>query len=305
MLRISRGRLSRFAHHLRQLHRPLVQDADLAVCLLCAFHDNGDLGADLDPSELRADWRRFRDALLEFGGLEEFKEDGSVLGYRVGVGDLPPSDEAMCSLDPFSYVSHLSAMAWHGLTVRVPKTLFMTRPSPKLWRSLSLAKLGAQLGELMPVYQRARLPGYRALGLRRIRKRPVHLWHSSRLDTAYQAAYKHVQGGHLRVATVARCFLDMVRAPDLCGGIYHVIEVYHEHGHAHLEQILSELDRHGNKLEQARAGYLLEEAAPELQTQPVLERWAHAVTRGGSRKLDPSGDYASTFSERWALSINV
>ena len=153
--------------------------------------------------------------------------------------------------------------------------------------------------------KRAKLPAYRAVNPARIGKRPLNIWRSSRLDHSYQAAFKHVEGRSLRVATAARCFLDMVRAPDLCGGIYHVIEVFEEHSPAHQEQILSELDRHGNKLERARVGYLLERSSPEAASHAVLERWAADVTRGGSRKLDPSGDYADTYSERWALSLNV
>lgn len=305
MSRFSRTRLRSFTQHLRQLQRPLVQEADLAVCFLLSLRDAGDLEGELDATELGRDFRKFRDALQEFGGLEPFREGNKTHGYLVGMSGVPAAEEAICSLDPFAYVSHLSAMAWHGLTDRLPKTLFLTRPSAKLWRNLSETRLEAQLDGLFPLYQRAKLPGYQRIDIHRIKKRPLNIWTSSRLDRAYQAAYKRVESGAMRVATIGRCFLDMVREPELCGGIYHVIEVFEEHGATHVEQILEEIDHHGNKLEQARAGYLLERAEPELVAHPILERWAKGVTRGGSRKLDPAGDYSETFSERWALSINV
>lgn len=305
MTRISRERLRLFARHLRQLHRPLLQEADLAVCFMLALKEAGDLDVEEADHHFSADFRKFRDALLEFGGLDSFREGERTLGYLAGVTGLPDAEEAVCSLDPFCYVSHLSAMAWHGLTDRIPKTLFITRPSSDHWRRLSNTRLEQQLGDLFPLYQEARLPVYRRLELHRIRKRPLNIWSSRRLDNAYQAAFKKAEQGTIRVATVGRCFLDMVREPDLCGGIYHVIEVFEEHGAKSAAQILSELDSHGNKLEQARVGYLLEQAEPKLADNPIIGKWAAQVTRGGSRKLDPSEDYADTYSERWALSINV
>lgn len=305
MSKISRERLRRFAHQLRQLQRPLLQEADLASCFLQALDVAGDTVTNLDESTLRRDYRNFRNALIEFGGLEEFREGDKLLGYLAGMGRIPDPEEAICSLDPFAYISHLSAMAWHGLTDRLPKTLYLTRPSAKLWREMSEARLKSQLGDLFPLYQRLKLPGYQRLEIQRIKKRTLHFWSSSRLDTAWQAAFKRVEGGSLRMATIGRCFLDMVREPELCGGIYHVMEVYEAHGTPHVTQILTTLDNHGNKLEQARAGYLLERANPALADNEILQRWAAAATRGGSRKLDPSADYADTYSERWALSINV
>lgn len=302
---MSRERLRLFAHYVRQLHRPILQEADLAVCFMLALNEVGDMDADEQGRRLRADFHRFRDALLEFGGLEPFNEGGRTIGYLTGFSGVPEAEQAICSLDPFCYISHLSAMAWHGLTNRMPRTLFVTRPSAGLWKQLSDARLEQQLGDLFPGYQQARLPVYRRLRLQRVNRRPLNIWSSRRLDEAYQAAFKKVEQGAIRVATVGRCFLDMVREPDLCGGIYHVIEVFEEHGPANAEQLLTELDRHGNKLEQARAGYLLEQARPDLATNPVIEGWAAQATRGGSRKLDPSEDYAATYSERWALSINV
>lgn len=123
MIRISRDRLRHFAHQIRHLHRSLVQDADLAVCFLLALRDHGDLERELEVADLRSDFLKFRDALVDFGGLEPFSEAGNTHGYLVGMSPPPPPEETFCLLDPFSYVSHLSAMAWHGLTDRMPKTL--------------------------------------------------------------------------------------------------------------------------------------------------------------------------------------
>lgn len=305
MPRISRDRLRLFAHQLRQLQRPLLQEADLAICFVLALKTAGDIPSEEDNSFLKRDYHNFRNALIEFGGLEVFQEAEKTIGYIAGLGGFPNPEEAICSLDPFVYVSHLSAMAWHSLTDRIPKTLYLTRPGTTLWRSLADAKLESQLAELLPLYQNAKLPRYQKIELARLKKRALHFWSSSRLDQAWHAAFKNVEGGSLRVATIGRCFLDMVREPDLCGGIHHVIEVYEEHAATYTSQIISTLNTHGNKLEQARAGYLLERVNPTLEEHEVLNRWASNATRGGSRKLDPSGDYSDHYSERWALSINA
>lgn len=303
--RLSRDRLRLFAHQLRQLQRPLLQEADLAVCFVIALSAASDITSDIEEGSLKRDYRNFRNALIEFGGLEVFQEADKTIGYIAGMGGFPNPEEAICSLDPFVYVSHLSAMAWHSLTDRIPKTLYLTRPAANLWRSLADARLEAQLGDLLPLYLNAKMPRYQKIELARLKKRALHFWSSSRLDQAWHAAFKNVEGGSLRVATVGRCFLDMVREPELCGGIHHVMEVYEEHASTYASQIISTLNAHGNKLEQARAGYLLERADPTLEEHEVLNRWAAGASRGGSRKLDPSGDYSDHYSERWALSINV
>lgn len=302
---LSRNRLRLFAQHLRAQQRPVLQEADLAVAFLLALRDAGDLEIPPEPAQLRRGLIHVRHALLEFGGLEAFKVAGDVHGYLVGISLPTEAEEALCSVDPFVFVSHLSAMAWHGLTDRIPTTLFATRPSATLWKNLSEARLHAELRELFPLYLEAGFPAYRPFNASKLYRRPLNIWSSRRLDDAFHAAFKKVAEGRVRLATVARCFLDMVREPELCGGIHHVIEVYEEHASNHVETILAEVDRHGNRIEQARVGYLLERADPAIESHPILAAWAKKVQRGGSRKLDPSADYADRYSKRWALSINV
>lgn len=277
------------------------------MCFLLAIRDADNSAglAELEPDALRRTFRNFSERLIDYGAIEHFPATGTSHGYLVGMAGVPEPDKAICSLDPFSFLSHLTAMTWHGLSDRLPKTIFLSRPSANLWRTLALNRLESQLGSDMSLYQQAKFPLHRPIEMGSIKKHPLHFWNSSRLDQTYSAAFKRADGGEIRVATVARCFLDMVREPELCGGIHHVIEVFEEHGPNHVEAIVAEIDNHGNKIEKARAGYLLEIADSRLVDHSVLARWAAAATRGGSRKLDPSSDYADTYSERWALSINA
>ena len=114
---------------------------------------------------------------------------------------------------------------------------------------------------------------------------------------------RHVGERSLRVSTLGRTFLDMPQQPDLCGGIRHVIELYEEHAHTCLSVILPEITQHGSKIDQARAGYILEEHC--AITDPAIDAWATDAMLGGSRRLDPQAEYAPVYSERWRLSLNA
>ena len=102
---------------------------------------------------------------------------------------------------------------------------------------------------------------------------------------------------------VGRAFLDMVREPGNCGGMQHVVDTYREHGARYLALIADEVEQHGNAVEKVRAGYLLDEVC--RLTHPLVDGWTQKAQRGGSRLLDPLGEYAPVYSEKWKLSINV
>ena len=155
------------------------------------------------------------------------------------------------------------------------------------------------LGEAqLETYRTAKLPTLTRPRFEKIERQVVKVYNSSHLG-----AYIAVRDRALRVATVGRTFLDMIREPDLCGGIYHVVEVFEAHAATYLRLITDEIAQHGTQIDQARAGYLLDERCG-LQS-PTLDRWQAEVQRGGSRKLYAKGDYSSRFSERWSLSINI
>jgi predicted transcriptional regulator of viral defense system len=96
----------------------------------------------------------------------------------------------------------------------------------------------------------------------------------------------------------------MVRKPELCGGIYNVLDAYMEYAKRYLNLILDEINRNGNKIEKVRAGYILEERC-DIKNNPIIESWKTFAQRGGSRKLDPDSEYDPEYSETWCLSINI
>jgi predicted transcriptional regulator of viral defense system len=210
----------------------------------------------------------------------------------------PDSLEVLCTIDPFAYVSHLSAMEYHGLTDRVPTTIYLTSPPGAEWRALAKERMRRDLAGQLEGYQRVGLPMLRRLRFAAVGKRSVHI-----TQRKHAGAFVVTEHGALRVASIGRTFLEMVAAPDLCGGIRHVIGVFGDQARAHLRLILADVDRHGTAIDKARVGYLLEEVCSVRD--PVLERWQTTVVqRGGSRKLDAAAPYAPTYSERWGLSLN-
>jgi len=206
--------------------------------------------------------------------------------------------EIACSLDPFAYLSHLSAMEYHGLTDRFPKIVFMSTPSQSDWRQQAQEKMRKDLGDHFDAYISGGFPKLGRPNLTKIGKSTVEFYERSQLG-----AFRHVPGSPLRVATIGRVFLDMIREPQLCGGIQHVIDVISSESKRHLRSIVDEVDRHGKPIDKVRMGYLLTEVS--RLSDSIVDEWEQYAQRGGSRKLDSEGEYSPTYSERWKLSINV
>jgi predicted transcriptional regulator of viral defense system len=155
-----------------------------------------------------------------------------------------------------------------------------------------------ELGDYILKYYSNRLPRLTRIHLMKIKKQNIH-----RYSSLHYGAFKIIKGKNLRVSTIGRTFLDMLRKPDLCGGIHHVIEIYKEFSNRYLNLIIDETDRHGNQIDKVRAGYILEEICGQKESE--INNWIRFVQRGGSRKLDPTEEYSSTYSEKWCLSINI
>jgi predicted transcriptional regulator of viral defense system len=285
----------------REIRAPVITDYELARLVFEAVTRGEVDGRTLrltrrDPS--RVDLNSVRRALIDRGVLAQDRSLPATV-FRL-VSDVRQDPEViLCALDPFRYVSHLSAMAYHGLSNRIPKILFFTTPVSSLWSSLAQERMHRDLGEGWTSYQASGLPLLHRHRVERMQGQAIHLTQTR----AYGGGFRLAMDGLLRVSTLGRTYLDMLRRPDLCGGMSHVVEIFEERGAEHLPIIVSELDKHGEPIDRVRAGYLLEERCG--LSDPRIVAWRAHAQRGGSRVLDPDADYAPTFSERWMLSINV
>jgi predicted transcriptional regulator of viral defense system len=136
--------------------------------------------------------------------------------------------------------------------------------------------------------------------VKKISKKNINIYNSSKYTPG---SYITVKGKYLKISNIGRTFLDMLCNPSLCGGIYHVLDVYQENAKRYLRLIVDEVDRHGSAIDKVRVGYVLDERLG--LSEPRLEKWREKVQRGGSRKLVADAPYKSVFSEKWCLSINI
>ena len=247
----------------------------------------------------RQQYKEMESQLLSVGVLERIPHLRGK-AYSIFGRSKAPAAEFICGVDPFCYISHLSAMEFHGLTDRLPHTLFVSSPSTSEWRKLAKEQMQKELVEYYPAYIAARFPHLVSFRMEKFGKTPIEYINSSHLG-----AFKNIHDRSLRVSTIGRTFLDMLRRPDLCGGMQHVIDVYKDTARKYLRLIQDEIDAHGTGIEKVRAGYILSEfcgARSDARIQAWKEQFAQ---RGGSRKLDPTGEFSPTFSEDWSLSLNV
>lgn len=217
------------------------------------------------------------------------------LAYYVVEKKTATAEEIACCLDPFCYISHLSAMSLYNFSERIPEVIHITSPARNLWKILSKKKSEHDLD------YNAR--GYDLKPLKKISFSEINGREIIRHSTNRLGRHNKLKNPNVRISSVGRLFLDMLRNPDNCGGIYHILDVYEEYSEKYLHEIIEEIEINGNSIEKVRAGYILEE---RLGIQhPTIESWASLSQRGGSRKLDPHSNYAPRFSEKWCISINI
>lgn len=239
-----------------------------------------------------------RRALLERGALLLPERGLPQSLMRVpGRKDASPG-EVMCAIDPFGHIAFLSAMEFHGLTNRLPKLLYFVTFDTASWRTLAEQRMEHQLGGQLAAFHEADLPPLQYSVIKRVNGVVIET-----LRTKEAGHWRYAMDGAIRVTGIGRTFLDMIKRPDLCGGIRHVIEVFEEHAQMYLTPILAEFNTHGGKIDRVRAGYILNERCGI--DRPEIDAWVADTARGGSRKLDAQAEYASEFSEKWSLSINA
>jgi predicted transcriptional regulator of viral defense system len=239
------------------------------------------------------DYSRLRLNLKKTGFIGADRDYGARIIRVLTVSDLP-AEEIVCLVDPTCYVSHLSAMQRWGLTDRTPGPLLLTRPD----RKTAQAFLQKYMDDALYDDEENPFPLKVISHPKRVRSRPVSVY-----ETKTYGAHIQNRGSEVRVSTIGQTFLDMLQKPDLCGGMAHVLDVWREHAATYLDEIVTVVDAVVSGLVKSRAGYIIEEYLG--LDHPNVDQWKALGQRGGSRKLDPSKEFAPTFSETWMISLNV
>lgn len=289
---------------INELSQPVITDYELCLIISRLYVDKSFRGESISVSKAfpsRADFTRNVKRLTSLGILSPHKNFSRSRVFVLPFIKDPDVSDIACCVDPFAYISHMSALSYHGITDRIPNVLFISSPHQKEWSIYAKNKMVKDLkdlGDIYNLYIDNYLPRLSRMNFDKIGKYPVNRYLSLHLG-----AYKNVKGRTLRVSTIGRTFLDMVREPRYCGGIRHVIDVYKEYAEKYITLIIDEADRHANIIEKMRIGYLLEDICKLHHNR--LDEWARLSQRGGSRKLDPQAEFSPKYSERWCISINT
>jgi hypothetical protein len=283
-----------------EFRAPVISNHALAIALIQLLDKAEYAGRPVRLPRSEVDRKTFfsaRQALIDRGALLPERGLPNSLLRIPGRKDASPG-EVMCAIDPFGHVAFLSAMEFHGLTNRLPRILYFVTFDAVSWRQQALQRMQRELGDLLAVFNDADLPPLQYSSIKRLNGVVIET-----LRTKDAGDWRHALDGALRVTGVGRTFLDMIKRPELCGGIRHVIEVFEEHALTYLNAIVAEFNTHGGKIDCVRAGYILNERCGIDRAE--IDAWIVHASRGGSRKLDAQAEYSPDFSEKWSLSINA
>lgn len=285
-----------------RLNRPAFSRYELALLIWRLYESKSLNGAKIvGLTRAVPDLRAFKTAeasLVQSALIKNIGRENSPLYIWSGASD-SSKFELACCLDQFSAISHLSAMEWHALTNRVSERIFVITPTTTKWRQLADEQMAKDLDrQLHRFINIERLPALTRVNVEKIGRRPLN-----RYET--KDSFSIVKGGDfIRITSIGRTYLDMLKNPQLCGGLQHVFECIKDGAQQHLKLILNEFEAHGNSIDKVRMGFLLESMCSI--NHPTLDSWAiNFASRGGSRKLDATMPYEPNFSSKWCLSINA
>lgn len=199
--------------------------------------------------------------------------------------------EILMEVHPYAALSHLTALAFHGLTDLNPAEIHATiaeRPeefppgtSSEDWEETTLVR-GRLIEEVLGI--------------------PIR-WHrlkrSSLLGTAEYAPH----GFPIRATDPEMTLVDGLLHPEWSGGIENVFRAWRRASDLiDVDRLVEHVDACESRILRQRAGWILETIHI---AHPALDRWAANAVRGGSSRLVAAEPFSSIFSDRWKLSLNA
>ncbi len=194
--------------------------------------------------------------------------------------------------NPWTVFSHLTALAYHGLTDLIPSQIHATRfrdgsdpriplgTNPEDWTGLR--------------YPTPRFPG-------EVRGIKI-LWSETKGEHRFGITVGYSMGTPIYVTDVERTLIDILRAPDHAGGIAKVFHAWRLAEGIDLDRLVDYTDRFDKQILRQRVGFMLQSLGLH---HPRMEGWRSKLLRGGSVRLIADGEYSKTFSSEWNLSLNV
>jgi predicted transcriptional regulator of viral defense system len=201
--------------------------------------------------------------------------------------------EVLFEINPYSVLSHLSALVFHGLTTDEPRIITITVSADGTG---GLLPIGTSPNDWEGVLRPTPMTPTKVLGRQIQAKRVKPEWFFGFAD------YEPL-GFVMRYTGPERTLIDGLMTPDLCGGIDTVLKAWaNARDLIDLDALIYQVERLQTKVLRQRVGFILDQL--DL-AHSHLELWRAGSHRGGSSRLVASEPFASTFDDRWNLSINV
>ena len=238
----------------RDSDRSVVTEFDLFLLARQLFRDRGYRGAKIPSRNGPLDARRARKLLSEatfdldhYPGevpshyLPRDPDFTSVL-FTVGDGD---ATKVMLDADPFCYLSHASALAFHGLGADTSE-LHISTPMRGQWTGYARHYMEAMLGDdltsvtdeherLFPLTQPKPYP--------KVRGRPLH-----RHELSNPLPPTSFDPERTRVSPPGATFRDTLAAPGWCGGMDHVITIWRTYAARYADAIICAIAEASEKI---------------------------------------------------------
>lgn len=279
---------------LKNHNSPIITNADLYSILLKLYHDQSYEGVRIGKiTKTQPDIQTYNSKInaLQSNGI--IVPLTGVKAYLISGRESPSAEQVGCYLYPFSYLCYLSAMDYHGITDRIPKSVHLMTPPPPISASL--------LSEQNPNNWTNENTHAKIRNIKMSAKfeQKDFIYHTSKNFNVYKEI---INSGGMRVAPLGRTFLDMFKTPKYCGGFDHVLDIMEESSSRYLKLILKEFSQFGSNIDKSRLGFILENVLNVRHDS--LDEWALSAQRGSSRVLVPGKEFSPYYSEKWCISIN-
>lgn len=277
--------------------KPIISRHEIILILYKLYQDKCFNGSTINRISLdEPEFRNVESNILFLEGIGLIKQDLNLPLYFIMEKERPTAQQVICTMNPYSYIAYLSAMEFYGLTERIPYNIHLITGTNTMYKQFVIEKIKNTLTNVINI---------QPLMPPRLIKYPSFDKTSFSFHQAknFKLPKEKPNSGGVRVSSLGDTFLDMIKKPELCGGIEHVIEVYMEYAEEYLPSIVKAINKNGSAIDKARSGYILEELCH--LSHKTINIWKDGVSRGGSRKLVPSNPYKDVYSETWCISINL
>ena len=247
-----------------------------------------------------------------------FNKTSRGFGFFIKKGVNVSSEMAVSALYPFGYISYLTAMNLYKIGTVLTDGLYFTTPDRNHWKNLCLKELRKKFEISFSIDERSLSSDYININGLIVSSQSILYPYPSEgvLDEAGSnrtiiLTYKKdlVESewwNKSRIQNIVDLYLDMLRMPQYCGGLNHVITIYKQNFQDIdlFKEITLYLDRKGSIIDKARFGFICDKLL-HISTE-VIDKWKieQKDKRGSSRKLIANLEFDSRFDPEWNISIN-